>query len=98
LNAPQTQFAAFLDDTRQKAIGVAARHILNMDQLPVYMDMVPTSTLHFKSDLDVQLNNTGHARDRFTVALTCTASGTMFKAYVLFKNLKRVPKMNTPLS
>lgn len=93
---PQTQFAAFLDGTRQKAIGIAPRYVLNMDQTPVYMDMIPTSTLHFKADSDVQLNNTGHSKDRLTVALTCTAAGTMLKAYVLFKNLKRIPKLNVP--
>jgi hypothetical protein len=70
--------------------------MLNMDQLPVYMDMIPTSTLHFSGDSDVRLNNSGHVKDRFTVALTCTAAGTMLKAYVLFKNLKRVPKLKLP--
>lgn len=86
----------YLDTTRNKLIGISMRHILNMDEVPVYMDMVPTSTLHFKGDSDVQMNNSGHSKDRFTVALTCTAAGTMLKAYVLFKNLKRVPKLNVP--
>ncbi len=65
-------------------------------QVPVYIDMIPTRTLHFVGDRDVQLNHSGHTKSRFTVALTCTAAGSMLSAYIVFRNLKRVPKVVQP--
>jgi transposase-like protein len=67
--------------------------ILNMDETPVYMDMPGNRTLHFKGSKTVDVAHTGHEKSRFTVTLTISADGDILPAFVIFKNLKKIPKV-----
>ena len=66
-------------------------HIFNMDETPVYIDMISSTTLEFKGGKNVNGASTGHEKSRFTVAITTSASGKMLKGYVIFKGLKNIP-------
>ena len=68
------------------------RAIVNMDETPVYFDMVQSRTLSERGAKSVDLNTTGNDKMRFTVALTITASGSCLPQFVLFRNLVKAPK------
>uniref|UniRef100_A0A914WZG8 HTH CENPB-type domain-containing protein n=1 Tax=Plectus sambesii TaxID=2011161 RepID=A0A914WZG8_9BILA len=70
--------------------------IFNMDKTPCYFDMVRDSTLHFKGSKNVDDSDTGHRKSRFTVALTACMNGSMAKTLVIFRGLKKIPKVKTP--
>lgn len=80
----------------QLTANLDADHIFNMDETPMYIDMVSDTTLEFKGIKNVDGMSTGHEKSRFTVTLTISASGKKLKAYVIFKGLKNVPKCEVP--
>ena len=47
----------------------------NMDETPLYFDMVPSRTLEKKGEKEVRVRTTGAGKTRVTVVLACTASG-----------------------
>ena len=67
-----------------------------MDETPCYVDMVGTSTLHFKGEKNVDGQTTGHDKTRFTVVITIDANGRVLKSLVILKGLKKVPKVQVP--
>ena len=85
-----------LSGVEQLTQNLNATHIFNMDETPVYIDMVSNCTLDFKGNKNVDGVTTGHEKCRFTVALTISAAGNFLKTYVIFKGLKNVPKCNVP--
>ena len=87
-----------LSGVEQLTQNLNATHIFNMDETPVYIDMVSNCTLDFKGNKNVDGVTTGHEKCRFTVALTISAAGNFLKTYVIFKGLKNVPKCNVPPS
>ena len=72
------------------------QHIFNMDETPVYIDMISSTTLDFTGEKNVNGASTGHEKSRLTVAISTVASGKMLKGYVFFKGLKNIPKCNVP--
>uniref|UniRef100_A0A914VVY5 DDE-1 domain-containing protein n=1 Tax=Plectus sambesii TaxID=2011161 RepID=A0A914VVY5_9BILA len=79
-----------------KTAEYGANHIYNMDETPCYFDMTRDSTLHFKGSKNVNGCDTGSRKSRFTVALTVCADGHIAKALVIFRGLKKVPKVKAP--
>ena len=67
-----------------------------MDETPVYIDMVSSTTMDFIGSKNVDSMTTGHEKCRFTLAITTCAAGNMLKSYVIFKGLKNVPKYHVP--
>ena len=70
--------------------------IINMDETPVCFDMASNSTIAKKGSREVIIRGTGAHKRRFTVTLTCTASGKMLQPFVTFKAktqriLKKIP-------
>lgn len=59
--------------------------ILNMDETPVYLDMVSNTTLDIRGAKEVLVQTTGQEKQRVTVVLTVTAAGTKLKPMVIFK-------------
>jgi hypothetical protein len=67
-----------------------------MDETPVYMDMVGSTTIDFKGGRNVDGAHTGHEKSRFTVVMCSSMSGRLTKTMVIFKGLKNVPKCEIP--
>ena len=87
---------SYLRGVEQLTINLDAQHIFNMDEIPVYIDMVSSKTLEFTGNKNVDEASTGHDKSRFTVAITASCSGKVFKSSVILKGLKHVPKCNVP--
>lgn len=69
-----------------------------MDETPVYIDMVSSTTMDFIGSKNVDGMTTGHKKCRFKVAITISATGNMLKTYVIFKGLKNIPKCSVSAS
>ena len=67
----------------------------NMDETPMYMDMLPRSTVHKKGAKSVVVKSTGHERSRYTVVLACMADGSKLPPMLIFKR-KTMPKVKFP--
>ncbi len=88
--------ARYLENMPSHTAGLTADVIVNMDETPCYFDMCSERTLSFKGEKNVPGVDTGHRKSRFTVVLAVTASGRVLKSLVIFKNLKKPPKVNLP--
>lgn len=67
--------------------------IYNMDETPVYIDMMQTRTISFKGEKNTEANSSGNQKTRLTVALAINSAGKMLKAMVILKGLKKSAKM-----
>ena len=63
----------------------------NMDETPVYFDMVGNLTIENRGVKSVQVRTTGNEKNRFTCVLTVLADGTKLPPIVIFKG-KQMPK------
>jgi transposase-like protein len=70
--------------------------IFNMDETPVFIDMISSSTISFKGESTTETNTTGYGKTRFTVILLTNSSGAVFKTMVILKGLKKCPKCVIP--
>ena len=64
-----------------------------MDEVPCYIDMARDTTLAFSGSKNVDGADTGYRKHRYTVCLPATASGKMLKPMIIFRGLKRAPKV-----
>lgn len=69
--------------------------IINMDETPMFFDMVPEQTISKKGVKEVRVHSSGAQKKKLTVTLTCTGDGRMLPALVIFKG-KRKLKFKTP--
>lgn len=69
--------------------------IINMDETPMYFDMVPERTVSKKGVKEVRVRSSGGEKKRLTVVLTCTGNGKMLPALAIFKG-KRKLKFKSP--
>jgi hypothetical protein len=69
--------------------------IVNMDETPMYFDMLSSKTVSTKGVKEVRVRSCGAEKRRLTVALSCTASGKMLPALAIFKG-KRPLKFKPP--
>lgn len=86
----------FLDEVTIKAAGIPAENIFNMDETPCFFDMANSRTLHFTGEKTVDGLDTGHSKNRFTTVLCISASGKFIKSLIIFKGLKKNPKVKLP--
>ncbi|MEM7284569.1 MAG: hypothetical protein AAF438_23470 [Pseudomonadota bacterium] len=75
---------------------IPAEDILNMDEIPCYIDMISNRTIDFKGEKSIEAADTGHGKTRFTVVLTTTMGGEVLRVLIILKGLKKVPKMQFP--
>ena len=68
----------------------------NMDETPVYMDMLPGKTVNKKGQKSIMIKSTGHEKSRYTVVLTVMADGTKLKPFIIFKRAKVPAKAKFP--
>ncbi|CAH1770491.1 4274_t:CDS:2, partial [Entrophospora sp. SA101] len=76
---------------KQKQFEYELSEIGNMDETPVYFDMVGNLTIDKRGAKTVQVRTTGNDKNRFTCVLTILADGTKLPPIVIFKG-KRMPK------
>ena len=93
----ERKIESFLTQVR----ALRARHqyplelIINMDETPMYFDIVPGYTINKKGARNVQIRSSGAEKRRLTIVVTCTGSGDMLPALAIFKG-KRKLKFNAP--
>ena len=88
------QFYDFLKDVRQKGQYHPAV-IGNMDETPMYFDIVPNKTLNKVGAKTIVVCTTGAEKRHLTVVLSCTANGEMHPPMIIFKR-KTDPKVTVP--
>ena len=57
----------------------------NMDETPVYMDMVPSKTVDVRGKEPIKVKTTKSEKCRVTAVLSCIATGSMLSPMVIFK-------------
>ena len=57
----------------------------NMDEMPVYFDIVPGKTIEIKGEKTVKVRTTGSEKRHITIVLSCTASGDLLPPMIIFK-------------
>jgi len=67
-------------------------NIGNMDEVPMYFDMLANSTFAPMGSKYIEFISTGNHKVRFTVILAGLDNGRLLKPMILWKNLKHVPK------
>ena len=89
-----TSFHKFVIDLRRKH-QYPLQMIGNMDETPVFFDMVGSKTVNQAGEKTIWVKTTGHEKQRFTVVLACLADGTKLPPMVIFKR-KTLPKQKFP--
>lgn len=64
-----------------------------MDEVPCYFDMPTGTTIDIRGAKNVPVTTSGYEKLRFTVVLACSADGGKLNPMLIFKNLKKVPKL-----
>ena len=64
--------------------------IINMDETPLYFDLVPQHTISKKGVKQVPIRSSGAEKRRLNVTLSCTGSGDMLPAYAIFKGKRKL--------
>ena len=59
--------------------------IRNMDETPVFFNMIGKKTINQAGEKTVWVKTTGHDKQQFTVVLACLADGTKLPPMVIFK-------------
>ena len=85
-----TKFQRFVIKKRQQN-NYQLQCIGNMDETPVYMDMLPHSTYNKKGEKTVLIKSTGHEKSRFTTVLAVMADGTKLPPMLIFKRKTKPP-------
>lgn len=66
-------------------------HIGNMDETPMFFDMLSNRTVDRIGAKTVYVRTTGHEKTHFTAVLCCLANGTKLPPMIIFKR-KSIPK------
>ena len=72
------------------------RHIGNMDETPVWLEMPGKYTLDFVGADDVTVKSMGQEKKRYTVKLAGLADGTKLPPMVLLPGVRPPPKADIP--
>ncbi len=59
--------------------------IANMDETPVFFDMVPSKTVDTKRKKSIRVRTTKSEKQRIAAVISCTSSGKMLPPMVIFK-------------
>lgn len=70
--------------------------IFNMDETPVYIDMLSSTTVDFIGNKNVDASHCGATKARLTVVLCASAAGQILRTMVILKGLKRIPNVKVP--
>lgn len=79
-----SQFRQSIHYTRQNG-DFAYSLIANMDETPIFFDMVPSKTVDRKGKKTIRVRTTKSEKRRVTAVLACTAAGNMLSPMIIFK-------------
>lgn len=65
---------------------------VNFDETPIRTDHSHNRTIDEIGNRSIDICNTGHDKSRFTAVCSVTASGKALPVFIIFRNLKNVPK------
>ena len=68
---------------------------MNMDEMPVYFDLLPSKTVYQKGDKSVLIRTTGSEKRHFTCVLAVSADGTVLPPMIIFMG-KRELRLDCP--
>ena len=57
----------------------------NMDETPLYFDMIPSQSLEKRGAKEVRVKSTGAQKQQITVVLACTGAGKTLPPVIIFK-------------
>jgi hypothetical protein len=77
-------FYKHLRETREQ-MDYDDKYIINMDEVPMYFDLIPGKTVSRIGQKDVKIITTGGEKKHFTLVLAVTAAGTFLPSAVIFK-------------
>jgi len=74
------------------------QYVCNMDETPVYLDLVPNKVVDKRGKKTIQVRTTSSEKNRVTATLCCTAAGKMLPPFVVFKSktMRPLKKVNVP--
>ena len=90
LNDKVLSFQKFVIKQRKRH-GNSLSLIGNMDETPMFFDLVGNRTVEHRGNKSVLVKTTGHEKQHFTVVLACMADGSKLPPMVIFKR-KTFPK------
>ena len=72
----ETKLERFLKQVQvqRKAIDYSPDRIINMDETPMFFDLIPGKTLSAKGKKQILVRGTNGSKRHFTVVLACSAS------------------------
>ena len=68
---------------------INADQLYNMDETPVYVGMLSSSTIDFVENKNIDASHCGATKACFTAVLCVSASGRMLKTRIILKGLKK---------
>ena len=71
--------------------------ICNMDETPLFLDSVPKKVVDQRGKKTIHVRTTGSEKNRITVTLCCSASGTILTPFVVFKGKTMRPLKNVTI-
>ena len=86
----------YLNSINDLTIGLDPHQIFNMDETPIYIDMVSSSTIDFVGKKNIEAAHCGSNKTRLTAVLCINASGQILQTMVILKGLKKVPNVKIP--
>lgn len=87
-----TNFIVFLRDLLQKN-SFANSSIFVMDETPVWIEPVGTTSVDTKGKKEIPIKSTGHEKVRITVILTARADGKKCKPYIVIPRKRPIPEL-----
>lgn len=86
----EAKIEAFYRDaqTRRENGKYPKEMIGNMDETPLYFDMIPSRSLEKRGAKEVRVKSTGAQKRHITVVLACTGAGKMLPPMIIFKGNK----------
>ena len=72
-------------------------YICNMDETPVFLDLVPNKVVDQKGKKTVHVRTTNSEKNCITATLCCTAAGKLLPPYIIFKGKTKCPLKNVKI-
>ncbi|CAI9722304.1 Hypothetical predicted protein [Octopus vulgaris] len=86
----------YLDSIPALTADKDADQIYNMNETPVYVDMLSSTTIYFVGNKNVDACHCGATKAHFTAVLCVNAAGKVLNTMIILKGLKNVPKIKVP--
>jgi hypothetical protein len=70
--------------------------VYNMDETPIYIDMMQSRTLSFTGEKNTEAYTTGNLKTKISVVIAISSEGTVLRGMAILKGLKKPPKCHVP--